>query len=274
MPPVKYETSDGIAYITINRPEVKNAMDRAVFDRMSEIWDDFSEDDDVHVAIVKGAGGNFSAGFDLEHEIDHVKDKTNEEIRRRHHESIGGLARGKRIYKPVIAAIDGWCLAGGLEVALACDIRVADEDARFGAFNIRQGTPLADGGSVRLPLVAGLGNAMELALTGKHIPAERAEEMDIVNRVAPSGKAVEYAEKYAEMMLARPQSGIRGQKETILDTVAGGNLDQVLRTEGYRAMSFHDTDAWQKLPRAFVEGEFRDDMDDRRESLDEAFENM
>lgn len=274
MSAVKYKKSDGIAYITINRPEVKNALNRDVFDRLSEIWDDFSEDDDTHVAILKGADNTFSAGFDLEMEIDHVTGLTNEEIRRRHHESIGGLARGKRIYKPVIAAIEGWCLAGGVEVALACDIRVADEDARFGAFNIREGLPLADGGSVRLPLVVGLGNTMELALTGKHVKAERAEEMDLVNRVAPSGKAVDYAEKYAEMILQRPQSGIRGQKETILDTVAGGNLDQVLREEGYRAMSFHDSDAWQELPRKFVEGEFRDDMEDRRESLDEAFEDV
>lgn len=206
--------------------------------------------------------------------MDRITDMTNEEVRRRMHRSMGGLTRGEHIYKPLIAAIDGWCLGGGLEVALACDIRVAGEGARFGSFNIREGLPLADGGSVRLPLIVGLGNAMEMALTGKYVGAERAREMNLVNRVAPEGETMAYAEKYTEMILKRPQSGVRGQKETILETIAGGNLEKVLRHEGYLGYSLHDTEAWQTLPRAFADGEYRDDIEDRKESLEEAFEDL
>lgn len=270
---VEYEVDDGIAYVTINRPEVKNALNRDVFDRLDEIWDDFSDDPDAHVAIVKGAGGDFSAGFDLGEEIGKLSELNNEEVRRRMHESIGGLARGKRIYKPVIAAVNGWALAGGFEFALACDIRVAGEDAKFGFPSIRSGLPLADGGSIRLPLIAGLGTYMELALTGKFIGAERARELGIVNRVAPANQTVEYAEKYAELILDHPQSGIRGTKEVIYNTAAGGNLEDVLRREGELAYSYHDTEAWGTLPEAFAKGE-RDDKEERLESLDEAFKEM
>lgn len=270
---VEYDVDGGIAYVTINRPEVKNALNRDVFDRLDEIWEQFSEDPEAEVAIVKGAGGNFSAGFDLGEEIAALSDLNNEEVRRRMHESIGGLARGKRVYKPIIAAVNGWALAGGFEFALACDLRVAGRDAKFGFPSIRSGLPLADGGSIRLPLIAGLGTYMELALTGKFVGAERARELGFVNRVAPADKTVEYAEKYAKLIMQHPQSGIRGTKEVIYNTVAGGNLEDVLRREGELAYSYHDTDAWETLPEAFAEGE-RDDKAQRLESLDEAFEKL
>lgn len=270
---VDYEVEDGIAYVTINRPEVKNALNRDVFDRLDEIWDDFSENPEAEVAIVKGADGNFSAGFDLGEEIASLSEMNNEEVRRRMHESIGGLARGKRIYKPVIAAVNGWALAGGFEFALSCDIRVAGTDAKFGFPSIRSGLPLADGGSIRLPLIAGLGTYMEMALTGRFVGAERAREMGFVNRVAPADETVEYAEKYAELIMEHPQSGVRGTKEVIYNTVAGGNFEDVLRREGELAYSFHDTEAWETLPEAFAKGE-RDDKAQRLESLDEVFEDM
>jgi len=270
---VNYHTDDGIAYIEINRPEVNNALSREVFDRLDEIWDEFSEDSNADVAILHGADGNFSAGFDLGDEIAALESYDEEEIRRKNvDQSVGGLVRGKRIYKPIIAAVEGWCLAGGFETALACDLRVAGEGAKFGLYHVREGMPNGDGGSVRLPLIAGLGNAMELSMTGKHVTAEKAKEMNIINRVAPEGEALDYAEKYAEMITSLPQEGVRAQKETILETAAGGNLAQMLQYEGVLMYNGSVMDTVTGLAQQFVDGELEDDKRDRLESLEEAFE--
>jgi enoyl-CoA hydratase len=275
MSAVEYKVEDGIAYVKINRPEVNNALNRDVFDRLDEIWDDFSENPDAHVAILYGAGGNFSAGFDLGEEIGEMQEYDEEEVRRKNADvSVGGLVRGKRIYKPIIAAVEGWCLAGGFETALACDLRVASEDAKFGLYHIWEGMPNGDGGSVRLPLIAGLGNAMEISLTGKHITAEKAKEMDVVNRVAPEGEALEYAEKYAELILQLPQEGVRHQKETIVETAAGGNLAKMLQYEGILAYNGVVSEKVTELAKGFVSGELDHTKEMRFESLDEAFENV
>lgn len=272
---VDYRTEDSIAYVKINRPEVNNALDREVFDQLDRIWDEFSEDPDANVAILHGAEGNFSAGFDLGNEIAQLENYDEEEIRRKNvDESVGGLVRGKRIYKPIIAAVEGWCLAGGFETALACDLRVASESAKFGLYHVREGMANGDGGSVRLPLIAGLGNAMELSLTGKHVTAEKAKEMNVVNRVVPEGEALKYAEKYAEMINRLPQEGVRAQKETILETAAGGNLAQMLQYEGVLMYNGGVLDVVTDLAQKFVDGELDDSQADRHESLEEAFEQL
>jgi len=272
---VEYWTEDGIAYIKINRPEVNNALSRDVFDRLDEILDDFVADDDADVAILHGAGGNFSSGFDLGNEIAELKEFDEEEIRRKNvDESVGGLVRGKRVFKPIIAAVEGWCLAGGFETALACDIRVASEDAKFGLYHVWEGMPNGDGGSVRLPLIAGLGNALELSLTGKHVTAEKAAEMDIVNRVAPEGEALAYAEKYAELITELPQEAVRAQKETILETAAGGNLAQMLQYEGVLMYNGSVMDVVTERAQQFVDGDLDHTKEKRFESLDEAFEDV
>lgn len=274
METISYETDDRIAYITLDRPEVKNTFNRTMLDELAEVWEIFSEDDDADVAILTGAGDDFCAGADLEDEMDLITDLNNEQLRRRMSETTMGFGRKKDVYKPIIGAIDGWCTGGALELILYCDIRVAGHDAKFGAFNIREGIPYADGGSVLLPLVVGLGNAMELALTGKYASAEKAKEMDLVNRVAEPDQTVKCAEKYAEMMLNYPASGLRGQKETILETIAGGNLKRALDVENYIGYSFHDSEAWQTLPSEFVEEGFQGDIEDRKESLEEAFSQL
>jgi enoyl-CoA hydratase len=272
---VDYHTDNGIAYVKINRPEVNNALSREVFDHLDDIWEEFSEDPNADVAILYGAGGNFSAGFDLGDEIAALESYDEEEIRRKNvDQSVGGLVRGKRIYKPIIAAVEGWCLAGGFEMALACDLRVAGKGAKFGLYHVREGMPNGDGGSVRLPLIAGLGNAMELSLTGKHVTAEKAKEMNIVNRVAPEGEALAHAERYAEMILRLPQEGVRAQKETILETAAGGNLAQMLQYEGVLMYNGSVMDVVTDLAQQFVSGELDDDKIDRFESLEEAFDGV
>lgn len=272
---VEYHTEDCIAYVKLNRPEVNNALNREVFEPLDEIGDDFADDPDANVAIVNGAGGNFSAGFDLGNEISELEDYDEEEIRRKNvDQSVGGLVRGKRIYKPIIAAIEGWCLAGGFETALACDIRVAIEDAKFGLFHVHKGMPNGDGGSVRLPLIAGLGNALELSLTAKHVTASKAKEMNVVNRVVPEEDALEHAEKYAEIINRLPQEGVRAQKETILETAAGSNLAQMLQYEGVLMYNGSVLDVVTERAQQFVDGEFEDTKPDRFESLDEAFEDL
>ncbi len=272
---VDYHTDDGTAYVTLNRPEVNNALSREVFDRLDEVLTDFKADDDADVAILHGAGGNFSAGFDLGDEIAALEEYDEEEIRRKNvDQSVGGLVRGKRIYKPIVAAVEGWCLAGGFETALACDLRVAAADAKFGLYHVREGMPNGDGGSVRLPLIAGLGNAMELSLTGKHVTAETAAEMGIVNRVCPEGEALAHAEKYAELIGRLPQEGVRAQKETILETAAGGNLAQMLQYEGVLMYNGSVMDVVTDLAQQFVDGDLDHDKADRFESLEEAFADV
>jgi len=275
MAPVEYRVEDGVAYVKLNRPEKNNALNRAVFDRLDEVWDEFDADDDADVAILYGAGGNFSAGFDLGEEISELEAFDEEETRRKNvDQSVGGLVRGKRIRKPVIAAVEGWCLAGGFETALACDLRVAGEGAKFGLYHVWEGMPNGDGGSVRLPLIAGLGNAMELSLTGRHVTAETAEEMDVVNRVAPEGEALAHAEKYAELIRQLPQEAVRAQKETIVETVAGGNLAQMLQYEGVLMYNGSVMDVVTDRAQGFVDGDLDHTKDARFESLEAAFEDV
>ncbi len=271
---VEFRKEEGTAYIRINRPEVNNALNPEVFDRLSDIWVSFVEDEELEVAVVSGAEGNFSAGFDLQETIYEYSET--EEGRKQLFESCGGLARGKTINKPVIAAIEGWCLAGGFEFALACDLRVADETAKMGLYHVREGMPNGDGGSVRLPLIAGLGNAMELSLTGKHITADRAKEMGILNRLAPEGRVMEYAKKYAEMIKRLPSEGVQAQKQSILETIGGCNFSEMLKREyelSYGQQGISDPQKTRELIEKFFSGEL-DDKEDRLASLEETFEKL
>lgn len=163
MAKVLYETRDRIAYVTINRPEAKNAIDPDVHRLLIEAWTGFRDDDAADVAILTGAGDAFCAGADLKTYIPPlIEDPTPAKVREIVDTGLGGLTRGlHRVYKPVIAAVNGWALAGGLETALACDIRIASERARFGSFEARRGYHHGDGGIVRLVNTCGTGIALE-----------------------------------------------------------------------------------------------------------------
>ena len=156
---VLYEKRDRIAYITLNRPEARNAIDPETQDLLVETWADFRDDDSVDVAILTGAGEAFCAGADLKTYIPPImKDATPGRIREIVELGFGGFTRGlHRIYKPIIGAVNGWALAGGLEQALACDIRIASERAMFGSFEARRGYHHGDGGIVRLVNTCGAG---------------------------------------------------------------------------------------------------------------------
>jgi enoyl-CoA hydratase/carnithine racemase len=182
--PVLYEKRDRIAYLTINRPEARNAVSPAVHRAMIATWADFAEDDSVDVAILTGAGDDaFCAGADLKEYIPPIMvDPKPDDLRQIAELGLNGFTRGMhRIYKPIIGAINGWALAGGLETALACDIRIASERAMFGSFEARRGFHHGDGGIVRLVNTCGVGVAMEMLLTAEPIDARRAFQCNMVN---------------------------------------------------------------------------------------------
>src|SRR4051812_348153 len=226
MSKVLYEKRDRVAYVTINRPEARNAIDPETHQLLWRTWEDFRDDDAVDVAILTGAGEAFCAGADLKTYIPPIMERW--KVRDFHDNletGLGGLTRGlHHIPKPVIAAVNGWALAGGLETALACDIRIASERAMFGSFEARRGYHHGDGGIVRLVNTCGSGVALEMLLTAEPIDAQRALQCNLVSRVVPHDQLMEEAEKTAQQILRNSQRAVRSAKETILDVI-GRPLD-------------------------------------------------
>jgi enoyl-CoA hydratase/carnithine racemase len=253
MPPVLYDKRDRVAYVTLNRPEAKNAIDPETHELLWQTWEDFRDDDDVEVAILTGAGDAFCAGADLKKYIPPILDWTPRDTRDNVKTGLGGLTRGlHRIAKPVIAAVNGWALAGGLETALACDIRIASERAMFGSFEARRGYHHGDGGIVRLVNTCGAGVALELLLTAEPIDAERALLCNLVSRVVPHGRLMEEAELTARQILRNSQTAVRSAKETILDVI-GRPLDDQLRIEALNAYAVADPDETKGLLERFYD---------------------
>lgn len=229
---VLYEKKGEIAYITLNRPEVKNAIDLEAHHRLGEIWRNFRDDPDVRVAILTGKGDAFCAGADLKTHVpewDGVgpslgRDKLSDGF-------AGGITRGvHRIYKPIVAACNGWVLGGGLELAMACDIRIASERAQFGSFELRRGMHPADGGIVRLVNVCGVGIALELELTGEPISAQRAYAANMVSKVVPHDELMPAAEDMVARILRNDRRAVESAKETIFEVI-GRTLDEQLKVE-------------------------------------------
>jgi enoyl-CoA hydratase/carnithine racemase len=239
-----YEKRDRIAYLTLNRPEARNAIDPELHQLLWDAWEDFRDDDSVDVAILTGAGEAFSAGADLKTYIPPIIESQADGVwvRENVRTGLGGLTRGlHRIYKPVIAAVNGWALAGGLETALACDIRIASERAMFGSFEARRGYHHGDGGIVRLVNICGAGVALEMLLTAEPIDAQRALQCNLVSRVVPHDELIAEAEKTARQILRNSQRAVRSAKETILDVI-GRPLDDQLKLEAINGYSTADAD--------------------------------
>jgi enoyl-CoA hydratase/carnithine racemase len=253
MPKVVYEKRDRIAYVTINRPEARNAIDPETHELLCETWRDFRDDDSVDVAILTGAGDDaFCAGADLKEYIPPIiEDGTPGRIREIVDLGFGGLTRGlHRIKKPVIGAVNGWALAGGLETALACDIRIASERAMFGSFEARRGYHHGDGGIVRLVNAGGVGVAMHMLLTAEPIDAQQALQWNLVTKVVPHERLIEEVELIARQVLRNSQRAVRSAKETILDVI-GKDLDDQLRTEAWNAYTCADPEETMGLLRRF-----------------------
>ena len=235
---VLYEKRNGIGYITLNRPETLNALDDDLNSELWKVWDDFAMDESVHVAILTGQGKAFCSGADLKTFIPKWEGANMLDVRKNIATGIaGGITRGQhRITKPIIAAVNVHAIGGGFELALACDIRIASEKAKFGVFEVRYGLHQGDGGIVRLVAIAGIATALELTLTGREVTAEEAYRLRLVSKVVAQENLMETAEQYASMIMGNSQQAIRSAKETVLDVV-GRTLDDALRLETINAYS-------------------------------------
>jgi enoyl-CoA hydratase len=228
---VSYERIGAAALLTITRPERRNAVDLATADDLLAAYREFEADDGARVLVLTGEGADaFCAGADLKALAEIDLDPA--EARERLAERTEGPMGFSRLTpsKPAIAAISGWCLAGGLELALWCDLRVATESARFGCFERRWGVPLIDGGTVRLPLIVGRGRALEMILTGREVDAGEAHAWGLVNEVVAPGKHVERALEIAEALARFPQETMLSDRRSMLES-AGLSTEQALAHE-------------------------------------------
>lgn len=212
--------------VTIDRPEVRNAVDGPTAAELAAAFRAFDQDDALKVAILTGAEGTFCAGADL-------KAMTEDPPRANRLDADGDAPMGPtwmQLVKPVIAAVEGHAVAGGFELALWCDMRVAAADATFGFFNRRWGVPLLDGGSVRISRVVGLGRGLDLLLTGRAVDADEALAIGLVNRVVDPGRALETALKLADQIATFPQAALRAARRSAYES-GGLDLAEALRRE-------------------------------------------
>jgi enoyl-CoA hydratase len=209
---VHTETSGPVLTVTIDRPDVRNAVDRQTAEALAAAFRAFDAEDDMSVAVLTGAGGTFCAGADLK------ALSRGESVNRIEPDGDGPMGPSRlRLGKPVVAAIEGHAVAGGLELALWCDLRVAAEDAVLGVFCRRWGVPLIDGGTLRLPRLIGHSRAMDLILTGRAVGADEALAIGLVNRVAPHGEALGRAQALAAEIAAFPQVCVRSDRASALE---------------------------------------------------------
>jgi enoyl-CoA hydratase len=221
---VRVEKNGQVWTVVLERPEQRNAIDRTTAEALSDAFRDFERDDEARVAVLWGAGGTFCAGADL---------KALGEDRGNRVEAHGDGPLGPtrmQLSKPVIAAVAGHAVAGGLELALWCDLRVAEEDAVFGVFCRRWGVPLIDGGTVRLPRLIGESRAMDLILTGRAVDAREALGMGLVNRLVPNGTSRAAAEALARELCAFPPTCLREDRASVREQ-HGLTLEEALRNE-------------------------------------------
>jgi enoyl-CoA hydratase len=221
---VRYELRGAVAVVTIDRPEVRNAVDVPTARALADAFRRFEADDAALVAVLTGEGGYFCAGADL-------KAVAAGEERYFSPEADGPMGPTRMLLeKPVIAAIEGHAVAGGLELALWCDLRVVADDAVLGVFCRRFGVPLIDLGTIRLPRLIGHSRAMDLILTGRAVPAEEAARIGLANRVVPSGQALEAAIELAEEIATHPQRCMRGDRRSAIEQW-GMSEDDAMRNE-------------------------------------------
>ena len=259
MPAVLYEKKDQIAYITINRPDVHNAMDAEVVVRLAQAWEDFASDDSLRVAIITGAGERaFSAGADLRKLIPLMSGarQPEDEWDHRFMEDRAlvnaALLRRFELYKPVIAAINGFCLAGGTELIQATDIRIAAEHATFGLTEVKRAIIPGAGSMVRLPRQIPFCKAMEILLVGDSMTAVEAHRIGLVNDVVPAADLMHTAEGFARKIAENGPLAVRKIKETVLKAL-GRPTDEGYALEDEATRFIIRTEDAREGPRAFAE---------------------
>jgi enoyl-CoA hydratase len=252
---IRYERDAHVVVLTYNRPEQRNAVSRQMNAELHEAWRRFRDDDDAFVLVITGEGEAFCAGWDLADAAETTIENW-DEYRTHTYDSPGdcGYTRRVDVFKPVIAAVNGWAVAAGLENALLADIRIVAENAVFGALERRWNIVAGDGMTVRLPLVVGYARAMEMIITGRPVNADEALRIGLANEVVPAGTALERALELAREIAALPQGAIRSDKETMVRNV-GRTYEEQLRIENEMTLSmFMRRDSHAIGARAFKEG--------------------
>ncbi|GHG93185.1 crotonase/enoyl-CoA hydratase family protein [Comamonas sp. JC664] len=233
---VRVEKNGPVTTVILHRPEVRNAVDGATAQALADAFRAFDADPDARVGVLHGDGGTFCAGADL-------KAVAEGRLPRLELDGDGPMGPSRMLLsKPVIASIGGHAVAGGLELALWCDLRVAEEDAVLGVFCRRWGVPLIDGGTLRLPRLIGLSRALDLILTGRPVPAQEALAMGLVNRVVPRGQAREAAEALAREVAAFPQACMKADRYSAY-AQGGLGLEEALRQEFSRGVKVLESES-------------------------------
>jgi enoyl-CoA hydratase len=220
---VRVERNGPVTTVLINRPEARNAVNGPAAEALAAAFREFDADESASVAVLSGVGDTFCAGADL-------KAIGTPEGNRAEPDGDGPMGPTRlRLGKPVIAAVEGHAVAGGLELALWCDLRVASETAVFGVYCRRWGVPLIDGGTVRLPRLIGTSRALDLILTGRGVPAEEAHTIGLANRLVPAGAARDAAEQLAAELAKFPQTCMRQDRLSMLE---GNGMDEMQAMAG------------------------------------------
>ena len=234
---IHFELDDRVAVITIDRPEVANAIDRPTAQSLSDVFRRVEASDDVSVAVLGGANQTFCAGADLKA----MQEPGAPRASRVEPDGDGPVGPTRMLLgKPVIAAVEGHAVAGGLELAAWCDLRVAAEDAVFGVYCRRWGIPLMDGGTIRLARLIGHSHALDLILTGRGVHGEEALRMGLANRVVPPGRALEAAIELAHEIASRPQAALRSDRLSSYEQWSLG-LNEALEGEYRHGMATLET---------------------------------
>lgn len=229
---VRVEQDGPVTTVILDRPQVRNAVDAPTARALADAFRAFDADPTASVAILWGAGGTFCAGADL-------KALGTDRASRVNPDGDGPMGPTRmRLRKPVLAAVSGYAVAGGLELAIWCDLRIAEEDSVFGVFSRRWGVPLIDGGTVRLPRLIGAGRAADLILTGRPVPAEEALRIGLADRVVPRGRSLYAARDLAASLAAHPQTGLRHDLQSLHEQ-EGLTVEEALANElrhGYSSL--------------------------------------
>ena len=243
---ILYEKKGYVRLITINRAEKMNSLDFTANDELVDLWYEFEEDDDARVAVITGAGSQaFCAGADLKTYTLAFAQTSAPEFRKKYTNGpgFGGITRNLDIDKPIIAAVNGFAISGGFELALACDLRFCSENAEFALQDAKWGFHACDGGLIRLPQIIGMGHAMEIILSGERVNAEHAYRIGLVNRIYPQGELLERALDYAQMLASRAPLSHRFAKEVVRRSM-GMHQDEALKWE---SRSFYDVGMTEDL---------------------------
>lgn len=259
--PIHFEPEDGhIVRITIDRPEARNSLDMEHFSLLRQAWERFGADDELWVAVITGVGPDFCVGADLKTYIPQVtalqrqlaETGTAEIDGFRLDDGVKAVLRGVKLYKPIVAAVNGTCVAGGMEMLGGCDLRVASTEATFAVMEPKRGLFAGGGTTVRLPRQIPFPAAMELLLCADRVPAARAFEMGLLNEVTSPDLLLERAYDYARRITANGPFAVRKTKESVLRGLAT-DMDEAYKIESAISTEVFSSEDAKEGPRAFAE---------------------